>query len=110
VPDLRHWIKGILCLVTLSICLTVYELMCHFQFSRVLDLETALLEDCTAASIYSICKGKSVPDFLRAEVWQICLQVQEKGNQLVLFNEIFDLPEQNVLREDCQQFVGMCCC
>jgi hypothetical protein len=32
--------------------------------------------------------------------------VQEKGNQLVLFNEIFDLPEQNILREDCQQFVG----
>ncbi|XP_023723850.1 TBC1 domain family member 23 isoform X3 [Cryptotermes secundus] len=72
----------------------------------VIDLETALLEDCTAASIYSICKGKSVPDFLRAEVWQICLQVQEKGNQLVLFNEIFDLPEQNILREDCQQFVA----
>ena len=97
-------------MVPLSTCLSVYELMCHFQFSRVLDLETALLEDCTAASIYSICKGKSIPDFLRAEVWQICLQVQEKGNQLVLFNEIFDLPEQNVLREDCQQFVGMCCC
>lgn len=49
-----------------------------------------------------------MPDFLRAEVWQICLQVQEKGNQLVLFNEIFDLPEQNILREDCQQFVGRC--
>jgi hypothetical protein len=49
-----------------------------------------------------------VPDFLRAEVWQICLQVQDKGNQLVLFNEIFDLPEQNILREDCQQFVGRC--
>ncbi|XP_069686728.1 TBC1 domain family member 23 isoform X1 [Periplaneta americana] len=72
----------------------------------VLDLETALVEDCTAASIYSICKGKSVPDFLRAEVWQVCLEVQEKGNQLVLFNEIFDLPEQNILREDCQQFVA----
>jgi hypothetical protein len=49
-----------------------------------------------------------VPDFLRAEVWQTCLQVQDKGNQLVLFNEIFDLPEQNILREDCQQFVGRC--
>ncbi|XP_021923260.1 TBC1 domain family member 23 isoform X2 [Zootermopsis nevadensis] len=72
----------------------------------VLDLETALLENCTAASIYSISKGKTVPDFLRSEVWQICLGVQEKGNQLILFNEIFDLPEQNILREDCQQFVA----
>jgi hypothetical protein len=101
-----HFNRYIL-LFTILVCL-VYKIICLFLSSRVIDLETALLEDCTAASIYSICKGKSVPDFLRAEVWQICLQVQEKGNQLVLFNEIFDLPEQTILREDCQQFVGRC--
>jgi hypothetical protein len=89
------------------VCL-LCKVICLFCSSRISDLETALLEDCTAASVYSISKGKSVPDFLRAQVWQICLHVQDKGNQLLLFNEIFDLPEQNVLREDCQQFVGRC--
>ncbi|XP_067009711.1 TBC1 domain family member 23 isoform X2 [Anabrus simplex] len=72
----------------------------------VLDLETALLEECSAATLYGICKGRSVPDHLRAEVWQVCLGVLDKGNQLLLFDDIFDLPEQKLLREDCQQFVG----
>ncbi|XP_063222902.1 TBC1 domain family member 23 isoform X2 [Bacillus rossius redtenbacheri] len=70
------------------------------------DLETALLEDCSAAAIYNICKGRSVPEAVRAEVWQACLDVQNKGNQMLLFNDIFDLPEQSVLRDDCNQFVA----
>ncbi|KAJ8895741.1 hypothetical protein PR048_001079 [Dryococelus australis] len=73
---------------------------------RMLDLETALLEDCSAAAIYNICKGRSVPEGVRAEVWQACLDVQNKGNQMLLFNDIFDLPEQSVLRDDCHQFVA----
>lgn len=79
-----------------------------FFLFRILELETSLLDDhlCCASTIYEICKGKSIPASLRAEVWQVCLDVQDKGNQLILFNEIYDLPEQNVLRDDCQQFVG----
>nr|CAD7406697.1 unnamed protein product [Timema cristinae] len=72
----------------------------------ILDLETALLDDCSADILYSISKGKNIPECLRAEVWQVCLDVQDKGNQLVLFNEIFDLPEQNLLRDDCQKVVA----
>nr|CAD7259186.1 unnamed protein product [Timema shepardi] len=73
---------------------------------RILDLETALLDDCSADILYGISKGKNIPESLRAEVWQVCLDVQDKGNQLVLFNEIFDLPEQNLLRDDCQKVVA----
>lgn len=36
---------------------------------------------------------------------QICLDVRDKGNQLLHFNEVFDLSNQNVLREDCMNFV-----
>lgn len=91
---------------------------------RVTELENALLEECSATDIYCICKGKPLPENLRSEVWQvcftamslgkylvillfqICLDVRDKGNQLDHFNEIFDLPNQTVLREDCASFVS----
>lgn len=38
--------------------------------------------------------------------FQICLDVRDKGNQLDHFNEIYDLPNQAILREDCQNFVS----
>ncbi|CAH1370084.1 hypothetical protein MTP99_011604 [Tenebrio molitor] len=72
----------------------------------VADLENALLEECSVTDIYCICKGKPLPDPLRSEVWQICLDVRDKGNQLDHFNEIYDLPNQSVLREDCTNFVS----
>ena len=73
----------------------------------ILELEAALLDtDAPSASdIYAICKGQSVPVNLRSEVWQACLDVIDRGNQLSHFNEVFDLPEQNAIRDDCQQLV-----
>ncbi|KAG8236298.1 hypothetical protein J437_LFUL017982 [Ladona fulva] len=73
--------------------------------SWTLELETALLRDCSAADIYNIWKGRKIPDSLRADVWQICLDVQDKGNQFILFNDIYDLPEQEDLRKICKKFV-----
>nr|XP_023018235.1 TBC1 domain family member 23 isoform X2 [Leptinotarsa decemlineata] len=75
---------------------------CHW----LTDLENALQEECSAADIYCICKGKALPENLRSEVWQICLDVRDKGNQLDQFNEVYDLPNQNILREDCTNFVS----
>ncbi|KAK0079921.1 hypothetical protein PV325_000631 [Microctonus aethiopoides] len=74
----------------------------------ILELETALLdaESPSASDIYAICKGQPVPTKLRPDVWQACLDVIDRGNQLIHFNEVFDLPEQNLIREDCQQLVG----
>lgn len=63
------------------------------------------MDDCTASDIYAVCKGKTIPENVRAEVWQVCLNVQSKGNQMSNFNEIFDLPNQNILREDVTNFV-----
>lgn len=74
----------------------------------MLELEAALLDtDAPSASdIYAICKGQAVPANLRADVWQACLNVSDKSNQLSQFNEVFDLPEQNIIRDDCQQLVA----
>ncbi len=38
--------------------------------------------------------------------FQICLGVVGKGDQLASFDELYDMPEQDVLREDCQNLVG----
>uniref|UniRef100_A0A1Y1N1Q6 TBC1 domain family member 23 n=1 Tax=Photinus pyralis TaxID=7054 RepID=A0A1Y1N1Q6_PHOPY len=70
------------------------------------ELESALLEECSAADVYCICKGRPLPEQLRSDIWQICLDVRDKGNQLNHFNEIFDLTNQTALREDCTSFVS----
>lgn len=58
------------------------------------ELENALLEE----------ENDNIGD--RSEAWQANLGVLGRGNQLLLFNDVFDLPQQNILREECQNFVG----
>lgn len=72
---------------------------------RLIELESALLDDCNVNDIYTICRGKAIPESLRPDVWQICLDVRYKNDQMALFNEIFDLPFQSELRNDCNAFV-----
>lgn len=69
------------------------------------ELEVALYQECNSSTVYAICQGQSVPEELRSEAWKACLGIKESSKH-VTFDEIFDLPEQNILREDCQQFVG----
>ncbi|XP_030565638.1 TBC1 domain family member 23 isoform X1 [Drosophila novamexicana] len=71
----------------------------------IIELESALLDDCNVNDIYSICQGKQLPEALRPDVWQVCLDVRHKSDQMSLFNEIYDLPFQSQLREDCQRYV-----
>ncbi|KAH8412104.1 hypothetical protein KR222_010869, partial [Zaprionus bogoriensis] len=72
---------------------------------RIIELESALLDDCNVNDIYSICQGKALPEALRPDVWQVCLDVRHKSDQMSLFNEIYDLPFQSQLREDCKRYV-----
>ncbi|XP_013107629.2 TBC1 domain family member 23, partial [Stomoxys calcitrans] len=72
---------------------------------RLIELESVLLDDCNVNDIYAICQGKSLPEALRPDVWQVCLDVRHKSDQMSLFNEIYDLPFQNKLREDCQKML-----
>lgn len=68
-------------------------------------METALLDDCTVNEVFAICQGKhTFPDFLRAELWLACL-VSNKPDALLQFDEIYDLPFQKQLRQDCHNFI-----
>ncbi|XP_052258806.1 TBC1 domain family member 23-like isoform X2 [Dreissena polymorpha] len=79
------------------------ELSSDLDWSK--ELEEALLQECDFGSLRNICKGRPVPEKHRANVWQICLQVQGKGNSLAAFDGFFDLKEQSLIREDCAQLV-----
>ncbi|KAJ2950053.1 hypothetical protein O0L34_g11392 [Tuta absoluta] len=71
----------------------------------LIELESALLDGCTAQEINSLTKGKKIPESLRPDVWLLCLNCSDAGNQLLLFDEIFDLTNQNELRDDVKKFV-----
>ncbi|XP_052865125.1 TBC1 domain family member 23 [Anopheles cruzii] len=71
-----------------------------------IELEAALQDDCTVDDIYAICHGRTLPEALRLDVWQVCLGVRNKPDQLAQFNEIYDLPFQVQLRNDCEEFVN----
>ncbi|CAG2112895.1 unnamed protein product, partial [Medioppia subpectinata] len=68
----------------------------------ILELESALLADCDLNIIKRITNQKLVPHHMRYEFWQVCLGI--KGRHKVL-SDIFDLPEQSVIRADCQKIV-----
>lgn len=69
---------------------------------RYVELESALMDNCTLNDINYICKGKFFPETLRPDIWQVCLDVRHKEHELQDFNNIFDLPFQNELKQDCK--------
>ncbi|XP_070548219.1 TBC1 domain family member 23-like [Ptychodera flava] len=69
------------------------------------DLEEALEEGCDFGALRNICKGRSIPDQFRSQVWKICLNVAGKGDSLASFDGIYDMDEQETLRHDCREFV-----
>uniref|UniRef100_A0A2A4IX48 TBC1 domain family member 23 n=1 Tax=Heliothis virescens TaxID=7102 RepID=A0A2A4IX48_HELVI len=71
----------------------------------LIELESALLDGCSAQEINVLTKGKKIPESLRPDVWLLCLRCQDAGNQLLSFDEIFDLTNQNELRDDVKKFV-----
>ncbi|XP_045514813.1 TBC1 domain family member 23 [Pieris brassicae] len=71
----------------------------------LIELESALLDGASSYEINNITKGKRIPDSLRADIWLVCLNCQDSANQLLMFDEIFDLHNQNDLRDDVKKFV-----
>ncbi|XP_071480206.1 TBC1 domain family member 23-like [Diadema antillarum] len=69
------------------------------------ELEEALVETCDFGTLRNICKGRQIPNIYRASAWKICLNVAGKANALTSFDGIFDLPEQETLRNDCRDFI-----
>jgi TBC1 domain family member 23 len=73
------------------------------------ELEIALLTKCDYGTLRSIAKLRPIPDTLRSKVWKICLNIdddsssnEKTGDVLSKWSEIYDLPQQDKIREDCQ--------
>lgn len=69
------------------------------------ELEIALLTKCDYGTIRNITKLRPIPENLRSKVWKICLNTQqdsETTNEINKWQEVYDLPEQQNIREDCQ--------
>lgn len=62
----------------------------------------------TASDVFKICKGKPINENIRPTAWEKCLEINH-GMSNAPLSEIFDLPEQKLLRLDCQRFVGKPC-
>ncbi|XP_029647617.1 TBC1 domain family member 23 isoform X2 [Octopus sinensis] len=73
--------------------------------SWVNELETSLMEMCDFGTVRNICRGRPVPAHLRPEVWQICLNIQGRGDAMATFDGLYDMDEQTQLREDCTALV-----
>ena len=43
----------------------------NFFRGRTIDLESALIDGCDFGTLRNICKGRPVPEHLRAEIWQV---------------------------------------
>jgi hypothetical protein len=71
----------------------------------LIELDVALAEGCDITTLKNISKNRAVTSTVRPLVWQICLNVTGKSDQLNSFDELFDLPEQATLREDCHNLV-----
>jgi len=76
------------------------------DFTWKIELETALFEEAEIGTLRNIARGRPVPEHLRLDFWKACLlPSNQKVDQDVVFTDLFDLPEQDVLRSDCQDLV-----
>lgn len=69
------------------------------------ELEIALLTKCDYGTIRNITKLRSIPENLRNKVWKVCLNIQQdiEENEISKWQEVYDLPQQQKIRDDCQQ-------
>ncbi|XP_067132890.1 TBC1 domain family member 23 [Centruroides vittatus] len=75
------------------------------ETSWILELESCLLSECDINTIRRICNGRPLPDHLRRNVWEVCLRVRQRSSDYVTWDEIYDLTEQSIIRQDCQELV-----
>ncbi|CAF0721847.1 unnamed protein product [Didymodactylos carnosus] len=69
------------------------------------ELRQALDRGCDLGSIRNIGKCRPLNNELRLRVWQTCLDINSNSDKYKYINEVFDLPEQNIIREDVLRLV-----
>lgn len=77
-------------------------------YYRIQELETALKEEYANDNLRrSDEEVDNITEIARPNIWQSCLGVRDVDSKMDTFDDIFDLPEQKILREDCLHFVCM---
>ncbi|CAF3202990.1 unnamed protein product [Rotaria socialis] len=69
------------------------------------ELRLALKGGCDLGSIRSIGKCRPLTDDLRLSVWKTCLNINDINEYDYVDSDVFDLPEQNLIREDVLRLV-----
>ncbi|CAF1159072.1 unnamed protein product [Adineta steineri] len=69
------------------------------------ELQLALERGCDLGTIRNIGKCRPLTDDLRLAVWKICLNINDVNEYAYSDSDVFDLPEQNIIREDVLRLV-----
>lgn len=65
------------------------------------ELTLCLSKQPDVSKLRTLCKGKRIPDDCRPELWKIALNVVGKPDALTNFDGLMDIPDQDILKEDC---------
>lgn len=110
-PDMAASGDVFRCVFLFIFSIITFNILCksknYFHFS----LDDELVDECKALNLQDeedlddvASTGSS-----RGQKWLRYLDVElEAETPLQNFNEVFDLPEQSILRKDCAEAVGMC--
>ncbi|XP_022658895.1 TBC1 domain family member 23-like isoform X3 [Varroa jacobsoni] len=73
----------------------------------VLELESALEDEAylDQRRIRQICKLRTLPDHLRTQVWKVSLGLENSRKHESSWDEMYNLQEQALIRQDCQKLV-----
>ncbi|CAF3016110.1 unnamed protein product [Rotaria sp. Silwood2] len=69
------------------------------------ELRLALERGCDLGSIRTIGKCRPLTNDLRLAVWKTCLDINDVNEYDYVDSDVFDLPEQNLIREDVLRLV-----
>ena len=65
------------------------------------------MEPCSLQDLRLICRGRVIPETMRLQIWHRFLGISvDHSDGLENFNEIYDLSNQSVLRDDCGLLVS----
>ncbi|CAD5123808.1 DgyrCDS12119 [Dimorphilus gyrociliatus] len=67
--------------------------------------DNGLGENADIETVRKISKYRTIANELRPESWKACLAVTGKANVLSGFDELYNLPEQNEIRDKCESIV-----
>lgn len=65
------------------------------------ELTLCLSKQTDVSKLRVLCKGRKIPLECRPELWKIALNVVGKPDALTNFDGLMDIPDQDVLKEDC---------